>query len=111
MTKYFLQLLVAATLFFAAPVAQAYTLQDQRQDVFNALEVVADEIEADIMAAQAELAGLPPLSFQARLLRREILILSGRLRFIETTQRQVFYFNSAMLDRIILRYDLPVSLS
>lgn len=113
MPKFLLQLLVVATLAFAAPAAQAssISLEDQRQEVYDALDVVADQLQDEINDALTLYATLSPTSFQARILRRQILILSGRLRFVEATQQKVFYFNADMLDRIIIRYDLPVSLS
>jgi hypothetical protein len=111
MPKFFFHILLASVLVLAAPAADAYSLQDQRNDVIAALDDVITDLEAEIAAKQAELALATPGSPQAINLEREIMILEGRLRFVEVTQAQVPFYSATLLDRIILRYDLPVSLS
>lgn len=113
MFKLITRVLAVVLLFAAAPFsqAQAYTLQEQRDDVYTALSTVIVELQADIAEAQADLATRPPTSRAAQLLRRKIMILNGRVRRVQSLQRTVYYFNSVVLDRLIVRFDLPVSLS
>jgi len=112
MSKYLIQLAVVFSLAFFVPTGSAQAaLIDQHTDVFNALEVVIDDFEAEIAAAQATLATLPAGSQEANLLIRAIQRLQNRLSVAQFTQSQVFSLSAASLDSLIIRYSLPVSLS
>lgn len=112
MTKFLPQLLVVVALTLFAPVAHAsLSLADQRQEVFDALDVVIGEFDAEIAIVE-DLLDDPGLSVrQRRALSLQLLKLNARKRFVERTQNRVFFFSARILNRIILRYDLPVSLS
>lgn len=112
MKKLLAQLLVVFSLVIVAPAAFAsISLEDQRIQVAAALDVVIDELEDDIADIEAQLQDPGLTLAEQRALQRALLILNGRLSFVESTQRFVPHFSAALLDRIILRYNLPVSLS
>jgi hypothetical protein len=112
MPKFLFHIILVSVLAFAAPSVDAYSLSQQRADVVAALDDVIADLEAEIAAKEAELAGPPtPTPAEQAQLEREILILEGRLRFVQVTQSQVPFYNGILLDRVIVRYDLPVSLS
>lgn len=109
MLKHFFQFLLVATLAFAAPVAQA-SIADTRDEVVAALDVVISDLEAVIADKEAQIA--PPNSLtpaEVAEIENEILVLEGRVRFVQVTQAQVPFYNATLLNRTIARFMLPVS--
>lgn len=99
-------------LALAAPVASAaITPAQQRVAIHDALDVFIAEIQTEIDTANAQLASSTPGSFEADQLQRQILILSGRQRLAQSVQLQLAYLPDVTLNDLIIRFDLPVSLS
>ena len=111
MKKLFFCFALALTVLTTAPSADALTLQQQRNQVFVALQTVADSIRSDIADLQALRAASVDATERA-VLNRQIQVLYGRLRFNQTSRSLARYtFNADQLDTLITRYSLAVSLS
>lgn len=116
MRKALYHLLIVASLVFAtlpASDASASTIPvaQQRIEIDVALDVVIADLNAEIALLQAQIAGLTPGDPQIIILQGQINILAGRISLAEAIQLQLPYLPGSVLNRIIVRFDLPVSLS
>lgn len=111
MKKLFVSLMLALAVLAAAPKADAYTLEEQRKDVYVALLPVIQDVKAERLAKiDAFEASTDPE--ERALLYQQIRVLGSRQRYLTSMRFDARYrYSGTQLDTIINRYDLAVSRS
>lgn len=113
MKKIFITIALALTLFATAPVSQAsaMTLQQQRNQTFQALGDIMSELRTELSETLTQFRESTNPA-ERNMLRQKIRSQRARMRFTVTTRRMARnFYNAEQLDVLIVRYDLPVSRS